>query len=87
MINVKKDERNEKELEEKTEYGEVVYKMHSKLIDREDLKKLYPALFTKKNRLNWLISKRTIPIVKIGNMIYFDTNDIKEWIESNKIKA
>ena len=61
--------------------------MESKLIDRNELKKLYPALFSKPNRLSYLTNIRAIPVVKIGNQIYFDTEEIRMWIESKKIKT
>lgn len=36
--------------------------------------------------LRWLIRTRAIPIVRIGRKIYFDPEDLKKWIEENKIK-
>lgn len=35
--------------------------------------------------MRWLIRTRQIPIVKIGRRIYFDPEDIRKWINSNKI--
>jgi len=37
--------------------------------------------------LRWLIRTRGIDgMVRIGSKIYFDPNDVIEWIEKNKIK-
>jgi len=60
-----------------------------KLIDSEELLRLYPALAgrgkSKLYRLQWLTRSRAIPLVKILHRIYFDPSDIEAWIESQKI--
>ncbi len=53
------------------------------LVDKKGLLDLYPVF--SKWSLEWLIRNRRIPIVKIGRRIYFDTEDIKNWIDENKI--
>ena len=35
--------------------------------------------------LRWLIRQRAIPIVKIGNRIYFSPDEIKKWIRKHSI--
>ena len=37
--------------------------------------------------MRWLIRNRAIPIVKIGNRIYFRPEEIKEWIREHSIPA
>ena len=37
--------------------------------------------------LRWLIRNRAIPIVKIGNRIYFRPEEISNWIEEHSIPA
>lgn len=37
--------------------------------------------------LRWLIRNRAIPIVKIGNRIYFRPEEVKEWIKEHSIPA
>jgi len=54
------------------------------LVDKKKLLEMYPAFG--KWGLEWLIRNRRIPIVRIGNRIYFDTEDIRRWIDMNKIK-
>ena len=65
--------------------------MHTRLIDREELLKLYPALRSRgKNkfyRLQWLTRSRQIPVTKIGRRLYFDLGDIEAWISEHKIPA
>lgn len=42
------------------------------------------------NALRWLLRYRRIPFVRIGRgrgRIYFDPEDLRNWIEENKIKA
>lgn len=63
---------------------------NGKLIDRKELLQLFPALTGRgKNsrwRIDWLIRRRAIPIVKLGTRsIYFDEDQIREWIERNSI--
>jgi len=63
--------------------------LNARLIDREELLELYPALASKgKNkyyRLQWLTRSRQIPVIKIGRRLYYDPDDIREWIEGKKI--
>ena len=63
--------------------------LNARLIDREELLELYPALASKgKNkyyRLQWLTRSRQIPVIKIGRRLYYDPEDINEWIEGKKI--
>ena len=66
--------------------------LNARLIDREELLELYPALASKgKNkyyRLQWLTRSRQIPVVRIGRRrLYYDPSDIQAWIESQKIPA
>lgn len=58
---------------------------HSRLLDREALGNLHPAL---KNRwrVDWLVRMRKIPIVRIGKSIFFDEMEILNWIENQKIQ-
>lgn len=58
--------------------------MESRLLDAEELGKLHPAL-NSRWRLQWLVRSRKIPIVRIGRRIYFDENEIRKWIDENKI--
>jgi len=37
--------------------------------------------------LRWLVRTRDIPIVKIGNRIYFRPEEILKWIEQKSIPA
>jgi len=37
--------------------------------------------------MRWLIRQRAIPIIKIGNRIYFSPEEIKEWIKKHSIPA
>jgi len=53
------------------------------LVDKNGLLNLYPVF--SKWSLEWLIRNRRIPIVKIGRRIFFDTKDIKNWIDEKKI--
>ena len=53
------------------------------LVDKKGLLDLYPVF--NKWSLEWLIRSRRIPIVKIGRKIFFDTKDIKNWIDEHKI--
>jgi len=55
------------------------------LIDRNQLKELYPALGGKKYRLDHLIRTRQIPIVRIGKNIFYNTREINIWIKQNQI--
>ena len=61
----------------------------SKLIDREELLKRYPALASKgKNkyyRLQWLTRSRQIPVIKLGRRLYYDPREIQAHFESKKI--
>jgi len=63
--------------------------LNTKLIDREMLLELYPALASKgKNkyyRLQWLTRSRQIPVIKIGRRLYYDPEDIQVWIKGKKI--
>ncbi len=63
--------------------------LNARLIDREELLELYPALASKgKNkyyRLQWLTRSRQIPVIKIGRRLYYDPEDIQVWIEGKKI--
>ena len=64
--------------------------LNARLIDREELLELYPALASKgKNkyyRLQWLTRSRQIPVVRIGRRrLYYDPSDIQAWIEGKKI--
>ncbi len=63
-----------------------------KLVDRKELLQLFPALTGRgknsKWRIDWLIRRRAIPIVKLGTRsIYFDVEQIRKWIEKNSISA
>lgn len=63
-----------------------------KLIDRNELLNRFPALRGRgknpKYRLDWLIRRRAIPIVKLGKRsIFFDEEAIKKWIEQNSISV
>ncbi|NIQ15720.1 MAG: hypothetical protein GTO02_15370 [Candidatus Dadabacteria bacterium] len=57
--------------------------MKTRLIDKNELMTLHPAL--KGYRLDWLIRTRKIPIIKIGNRNYFNEFEIHEWIKKHKI--
>ncbi len=57
--------------------------MNEKLWDLNMLLENYPAL--KPWGVRHLIRLRRIPIIKIGRRIYFDPDDIREWIEGKKI--
>lgn len=59
--------------------------MNEKLWDLNMLLENYPAL--KPWGVRHLIRLRRIPIIKIGRRIYFDPDDIREWIEKMKIPA
>ena len=63
--------------------------LNARLIDREELLELYPALASKGRnkyyRLQWLTRSRQIPVIKIGRRLYYDPDDIREWIEGKKI--
>jgi len=37
--------------------------------------------------MRWLIRQRAIPIVKIGNRIYFRPEEIRDWIKKHSIPA
>ena len=37
--------------------------------------------------LRWLIRNRAIPIVKIGNRIYFQPEEIRKWVLEHSIPA
>jgi len=54
-----------------------------KLWDIKQLVDNYPAL--RPWGIRWKIRNRDIPIVKLGRRIYFDPDDIREWINKNKI--
>jgi len=53
------------------------------LVDKNGLLNLYPVF--SKWGLEWLIRNRRIPIVKIGRRIYFDPQDVQNWIDEHKI--
>jgi len=55
------------------------------LIGKKELLECCPAF--SKWGLEWLIRNRRIPLIKIGNRIYFDPRDIENWLDSNKIEA
>ncbi len=63
--------------------------LNARLIDREELLRLYPALASKGRnkyyRLQWLTRSRQIPVIKIGRRLYYDPEDIQAWIEGKKI--
>ena len=65
--------------------------LNARLIDREELLRLYPALASKgKNkyyRLQWLTRSRQIPVVRIGRRLYYDPIELQSYIESKKIPA
>ena len=66
--------------------------LNARLIDREELLELYPALASKgKNkyyRLQWLTRSRQIPVVRVGvRRLYYNLEDIEDWLESKKIPA
>jgi len=65
--------------------------LNARLIDREELLELYPALASKgKNkyyRLQWLTRSRQIPVVRIGRRLYYDPIELQSYIESKKIPA
>jgi len=54
------------------------------LIDKKGLLEMCPGL--SRGSLEWLIRIREIPIVRIRRRIYFAPDDIKTWIDSNKIE-
>ena len=55
------------------------------LWDLKQLLKHYPAF--KEWGVRWLIRNRRIPIVRIGSRrIFFDPEDIKNWIDSQKVE-
>lgn len=54
------------------------------LISKKELLNICPGF--KKYGLDWLIRERKIPIIKIGRRIYFDPNEIRTWINSNKVE-
>ena len=58
----------------------------SRLLDRKQLMELHPAL-AKGYRLDWLIRTMKVPVVKVGNRIYFDEEEIQKWIEQHAIPA
>ncbi len=63
-----------------------------RLIDRQELLKLFPALRGRgkhsKWRLDWLVRQRAIPVVRVGKRsIFFDEDQIREWIQKNSIPA
>jgi len=55
------------------------------LIDKKQLLECCPAL--NKWSLEYLCRHRRIPLVKVGKRIYFDPEDIEQWISENKIEA
>lgn len=58
-----------------------------KLLDKKTVIERYHF---KKFGLEWLIRTRQIPVVKIGSgrgRIYFDPQDLDEWINKQKIKT
>jgi len=55
------------------------------LIDKNELLERCPAL--SKWSLEYLCRHRRIPLVKLGKRIYFDPEDIEQWISENKIEA
>ncbi len=57
------------------------------LVDRKQLIELYPALGAKKYRLDHLIRTRQIPLIRIGKNIYYNPQDIDNWIKENQIKT
>jgi hypothetical protein len=65
--------------------------LNARLIGREELLRLYPALASKgKNkyyRLQWLTRSRQIPVVRIGRRLYYDPIELQSYIESKKIPA
>jgi len=57
------------------------------LIDRRELIERYPAFGAKKYRLDWLIRRRAIPLIRINRNIYFNPKRIDEFLRQNEIKA
>lgn len=37
--------------------------------------------------LRWLVRKRAIPLVKIGNRIYFQPEKVRKWIEAHAVPS
>ncbi len=58
--------------------------LEGKLLDIKQLVEMYPA-FTEWS-VRDLIRHRRIPIVRIGSRIYFDPEDISDWIQRQKIE-
>jgi len=76
----------------KTNDGGSYMKNNVSLVDREELYAMFPALKGRgrnpHNRLNWLIRNRALKgLVKVGRRIYFDPEQIREWIRENQIPA
>ncbi|MGH7801041.1 MAG: hypothetical protein ACREOW_10515 [Thermodesulfobacteriota bacterium] len=58
--------------------------MADTLLDIHQLAEKYPAF--KKWGIRWLLRHRRIPMVRLGRRIFFDPEDISEWLDSQKIK-
>jgi len=59
----------------------------SNLISKKELIAKFPALGERKYRIEWLTRTRQIPVIKIGNRIYFDETKIEIWISEHSIPA
>lgn len=68
----------------KTQRNEDKDQKPTRLLDRKALGERHPAL-QNKWRVDYLIRKRAIPLVRVGRLIFFDEIEIDEWVANHKI--
>jgi excisionase family DNA binding protein len=49
--------------------------------------KVSKYLGIKKKALYYLISKRLIPYLRIGKLVFFDRNDIEQWLSERRVSV
>jgi excisionase family DNA binding protein len=47
------------------------------------IKDLCNYLSTKESHVRWLIFNNKIPYIRVGKLIRFDFNEIKQWLKNN----
>lgn len=56
----------------------------NRLLDKNGLTEFIPI---SKNTIAKYVSKKKIPFIKIGSRVFFDPEEITEWVNSKRVPA